>query len=217
MAQLLDHRGRPIRRRTLTEERAGPSVVGVRSILSTHPVSGLTPQRLAAMLREAEAPGGALRYLELAEEMEERDLHYLGVLQTGKRQVAQIGVAVEPASDSASDAANADLVREFFKREAVEDELFDILDAVGKGFSVTEILWETSERQWMPARLAWRDARWFDFDRDTGSQIVRRTEGASGWSLNRTSSSPTAPAPSPGCRSAGASPARPLGRGCSRA
>ena len=60
----------------LTRERTAPSIAGVRNILTTHPASGITPERLAAFLREAEQPAGAARYLELAEEMEERDLHY---------------------------------------------------------------------------------------------------------------------------------------------
>ncbi len=182
MPTLLDHRGRPVDRRLLAGERAGPSATGARSILAAHPASGLEPERLAALLREAETPGGAAAYLELAEAMEERDLHYLGVLQTRKRQVAQIGVAVEPASDRADDVADADLAREFFAREALEDELFDVLDAVGKGFSATEIVWETSERQWMPLRLEPRLPQWFDFDRESGTRLVRRDDaGESGW------------------------------------
>jgi len=178
---LYDHRGRPIERRPLREERTAPSITGVRNILTSHPAARITPERLAAMLREAEQPGGADRYLELAEEMEERDLHYLGVLQTRKRQVAQIGVAIEPADDSAQAMEDADLVRGFFEREEIDDELFDILDSVGKGFSVTEIVWEMSERQWMPARLEWRLPQWFDFDREGGRYLVRRPDEGGEW------------------------------------
>ena len=180
-ATLYDHAGRPIDRGALQREHAGPSTVGVRSILSDHPTSRLTPQRLARILRQAEVPGhgAAAEYVELAEEMEEKDLHYLGVLSTRKRQVAQIGVAVEPASDAADDVRDADLVRQFFDRESIDDELVDILDALGKGYSVTEIDWETSERQWMPRRLIHRLPQWFDFDPDTGQQLRLRTEG--GW------------------------------------
>ncbi|MCY4030283.1 MAG: DUF935 domain-containing protein, partial [Acidobacteria bacterium] len=178
---LYDHRGRPIERAALRGERTAPSITGVRNILTSHPAAGITPERLAAMLREAEQPGGADRYLELAEEMEERDLHYLGVLQTRKRQVAQIGVTIEPADDSAQAVEDADLVRAFFEREEVEDELFDVLDSIGKGFSVTEIVWEMSESQWMPARLEWRLPQWFDFDREGGRYLVRRPDRGGEW------------------------------------
>ena len=178
---LYDHTGQPVRTELLKSEHAAPSVTGIRSILTTHPAGRLTPQRLANILREAEVPGDGSSedYVELAEEMEERDLHYLGVLNTRKRQVVQIGVMVEPASDSADDLRDAELVQSFFAREAVEDELTDILDAVGKGYSVTEIDWETSESQWMPRRLVWRLPQWFDFDRYTGEQVLLRKDD--GW------------------------------------
>ncbi len=181
MPTLYDHTGRPVRTGALTREHAAPSVTGIRSILTTHPAGRLTPQRLAAILRESEVPGDGSNedYVQLAEEMEERDLHYLGVLNTRKRQVAQIGVMVEPASDSADDLRDAELVQSFFAREALEDELADILDAVGKGYSVTEIDWEASERDWMPRRLVWRMPQWFDFDRDSGERILLRADG--GW------------------------------------
>src|SRR5690606_27887558 len=49
---------------------------------------------------------------------------------------------------------------------------FDILDALGKGFSATEIIWETSEKQWMPKALKWRDPTWFDFDPNDRETIL---------------------------------------------
>ncbi|PCH65806.1 MAG: hypothetical protein COC12_14125, partial [Rhodobacteraceae bacterium] len=55
--------------------------------------------------------------------------------------------------------------RTWLKRDELTDELFDILDAIGKGFSFTEIIWDTSQGQWMPDRLEWRDPRWFRFAR----------------------------------------------------
>lgn len=178
---LYDYADRPVDMQALRREQAGPSVTGVRSILTTHPTSRLTPQRLARILRESEVPGygASQEYVELAEEMEEKDLHYLGVLGTRKRQVAQIGVTVEPASDGADDLRDAELVRRFFERESIDDELVDVLDALGKGYSVTEIDWDTSERQWMPRRLVPRLPQWFDFDPDTGQELRLRTED--GW------------------------------------
>ncbi|MCY4427388.1 MAG: DUF935 domain-containing protein [Halieaceae bacterium] len=175
---IVDYLGRPIDTKALRKERAGPTLTGVRTIWPRHEFGDITPQSVAAMLREAETPGygAAEQYLELAEAMEERDLHYLGVLQTRKRQVAQIGVTIEPASDSAEDVRDADLVREYFARSAIEDELFDLLDAVGKGYSVLEIDWEMSERQWMPRRLIRRMPHWFDFDARTGTRLMQRDE-----------------------------------------
>ena len=108
---IVDHRGRPIRPRDLREEQAGPALTGVRTVWSNREIGEITPERMAAILRESEIPGdgAAERYVELAEVIEERDLHYLGVMQTRKRSVAQIGVMVEPVFDSADDVADAEM------------------------------------------------------------------------------------------------------------
>ena len=177
MAQLLDQWGRPVQINKLREEQAAPALASVRQVVGGHPAQGLTPARLTGLLRDAEQ-GDAVAYLELAEEMEEKDLHYLSVLGTRKRAVAQLEITVESASDDKRDVENADLVRDWLRREELEDELFDILDAIGKGFSVTEIIWETSAKQWWPAQLKHRDPRWFEFDREDGETLYLR--GAAG-------------------------------------
>lgn len=172
---LVDHLGRPILREVLTREIDAPSLASVRSPITGYPGDGLTPHRLATILRDADM-GDGRRYLELAETIEERDLHYLAVLGTRKRAVAQIDVTVEAASDAADDVRRADMIRAWLKRDELQEELFDILDAVGKGYSVTEIIWDTSEGQWMPARLEWRDPRWYDFDPVDLRTLMRRDE-----------------------------------------
>jgi phage gp29-like protein len=164
---LVDQFGHPIDRATLTIEQAAPSLSSVRNTLSGHPADGLTPQRLGRILREAET-GDARAYLELAEQMEERDLHYLGVVSKRKRSISQLEITVIEASASADDKAAAQLVRDFVERLELQDELFDMLDAVGKGYSVTEICWDTSMSQWMPRELKYRLPTWFRLSPDDG-------------------------------------------------
>lgn len=176
MPRLLDQWGNPIDLDRLRQEEATATVTGVRQIITGHPADGLTPARLGRLLREAE-DGGIEAYLELAEQMEEKDLHYRSVLATRKLQVAGLEITVEAASDDADDVRAADLVREVLSRDTLQDDLFDILDAVGKGFSVTEIIWDTEGSTWMPRRLEWRDPRWFAFDRADGRTILLRGEG----------------------------------------
>lgn len=176
MSVLVDQHGRPLRKEVMTREVAGPTIGGVRSPIADYPADGLNPARLANILREADQ-GEPLRYFELAEIIEERDLHYAGVLATRKRSVAQIDITVEAASDAAEDVAKADVVREWIKRDELSDEIFDMADAVGKMISLTEILWDTSEGQWQPSRLEWRDLRWFTFDRkDLRTPLLRGGE-----------------------------------------
>ncbi len=161
---LLDRWGHPIDRNLLTGEVAGPTISGVRSPLTSYPGDGLNPARLASILREADA-GDPIRYLELAETIEERDPHYLGVLSTRKRSVAQIAITVEAASEDKRDEEQAQMVRAWLKRDDLSDEIFDILDCIGKGYSFTEIIWDSSEGDHWPKSLEWRDPRWFRFER----------------------------------------------------
>lgn len=167
---LYDHLGRPVETSRLREEEAGPTLTGVRQVISGHPAQGMTPERLARILRDAEE-GEPTRYLELAEEMEEKDLHYRSVLSTRKLQVSGLDVTVVSASDEAADVAAADLVREWLEWDELQPALFDVLDGVGKGFSVTEIMWDTSGKRWIPKALLWRDPRWFRFDPADGRTL----------------------------------------------
>lgn len=163
-AQLLDHRGIPVRKAELTTEVAAATISGVRSPTTGYPGDGLTPARLAQILKAADQ-GDAIQYLELAEALEERDSHFSGVLRTRKLAVAQLPLTVKPASDAAEDVDRAKMVEDWLDRDELADEVFNILDTLGKGYSATEIIWDISEGQRMPKKLELRDPRWFRFDR----------------------------------------------------
>jgi phage gp29-like protein len=175
--KLYDAYGREVDTGMLREEQAAPTMAGVRNIYSVmHPSIGLTPERLTGIMQQAEF-GDPYLYLELAEEMEEKDLHYLAVLGTRKNAVAQLDLIVRAASSGADDQRAAAMVREMICEGPIQLDsvLFDVLDAVGKGFSATEIMWDTSGREWFPAQLKWRDPRWFAFDWISGEEILVRT------------------------------------------
>ncbi|OJF90641.1 hypothetical protein AX761_23365 [Rhizobium sp. 58] len=177
MAKLMDQWGNPISTAPLKREQAAPTLAGVRRPNTEYQTSGLTPAKLGRLLQSS-IQGDPEAYLALAEDMEERDLHYAGVLSARKIQVAGLEVTVEAASDSVDDVANADMIRAFVERDAFETEMIDILDAIGKGFSATEIIWETSSSQWKPVALKWRDPRWFRFaDHDGETPLLRDATG----------------------------------------
>jgi len=157
--------GQPLRpkRAELGREIAAPTTTGVRQVVTGHPAEGLDPQGLAMLLREADG-GDPIRFLELAEQIEEKEPQYLTTLGTRKRQVAQLRITVEPGGTDRRAERDADLVRAVLERDTLESELHDILDAIGKGYSATEIVWDLDSREWTPRRLAWRDPRWFGFD-----------------------------------------------------
>ncbi|WP_085025583.1 DUF935 domain-containing protein [Ensifer aridi] len=187
---LLDAFGQPIRKVELKQEQGGVTTRGVRQPFGRHQAPNLTPAKLARILRSS-IDGDPEAYLELAEDMEERDLHYAGVLSTRKRQVAGLEISVEAAGDDAESIADADMVREVVGRDSFQDELVDILDAIGKSFSATEIIWDTSEGQWMPSALKYRDPRWFTFDPIDGETLLLRGENGDeplkpfGWIVHR--------------------------------
>jgi phage gp29-like protein len=162
--QLLDAQGNPVERSVLTTEVAAATTTGVRSPTTGYPADGLNPTRLGHILREADS-GDPLRYLELAQFIEERDPHYLSVLGTRRRAVVQLEVTVKAGDDSPQAEADSAMVQTFLDRDELQGEMFDILDCLGKGYSATEIIWDVSEGQWMPMRLEHRDPRWFRFNR----------------------------------------------------
>ena len=172
---LLDAYGRPVRLQELTREKAAPVMAGVRSIWDQSVAGGLTPRRLTALLQAA-AAGDHDEYLVLAEEMEERDLHYAAELGKRKLAVSRLPISVEAYSDSARDVQLADDVRALVRRPGFRGLVKDLLDALGKGFSVVEIVWDRSGAKWRPVAYKHRDPRFFQFDRVARSEIRLRDE-----------------------------------------
>lgn len=169
--------GQLMQREQLPREVAAPRMSSVRSILSGHPAAGIDPRRLASILRQAE-DGDATSYLELAEEMEEKDMHYNSVLGTRKRAVAQLPIDVTAASDAAHHKEHEAFVRKWLNRDTLQAEIVDMLDALGKGYSATEAIWQTKPGKWLPHELKRRDPRWFEFDRINGETLKLKTNGA---------------------------------------
>ncbi|MDP7142675.1 MAG: DUF935 domain-containing protein [Alphaproteobacteria bacterium] len=174
MPEILDLYGNPVKKSLLRQEQATPTMSGVRTILNEHTSYGLDPYKLGQILHEADNGNHIDRYLGLAEEIEEKESHYHSVLGTRKRSVSQLDITVEPAGDDKESIRHAEFIESWLDRDCLEDELVDILDAIGKGFSATEIMWETSESQWLPSELKRRDPRWFKFDRHDGETLYLR-------------------------------------------
>ena len=169
-SRILDQHGRPIEYAQLSEELAAPRLTGIRQIWHPSVASGLTPDRLARIL-EAAAQGSAHDYLTLAEEMEERDLHYASVLGTRKLGLAGLAVRIDAASDDAEDVRRADALRELIDAPEFGELQSDLADALGKGYAVSEILWDRSGKTWTPARYEPRDQRFFQYDQVTGREL----------------------------------------------
>lgn len=154
----------------LTREIIPPALAGMHHRYHVPVDQGSTPAQLTALLRDADY-GYADAYLTLAEEMEERDPHYASVLSTRKRAVLGLPRLVESASDKRQDKKLADAVRDALAGPSLNGLLSGLLDALGKGYSAVELLWDTSATPWIP-RYAWRDPRFFRYDRETGRTLL---------------------------------------------
>lgn len=169
--RIIDQWGNPVQSQSLTQEIAAPTLGGVRNVWSETVLSGLNPMSMAEVLRQA-ARGYPDRFFVLAEEMEERDMHYGSVLGTRKRAITGIEPIVVAASNSAQDEKIADAVRAMIGMpEFVDDYLTDLLDALGKGYSVIETLWDRQAREWSPKGFEWRDPRHFQIDQIDGRTV----------------------------------------------
>jgi phage gp29-like protein len=148
------------------------SVQTIRDRYSNYPSHGLTPERLATILKEADQ-GDVYRQSELFEEMEEKDIHLGSVLGTRKLAVAGLEWEILPASESAEDKNIADKAKEMIGYiESWEDNTLDILDAIGKGFSVQEIMWDISEGQVWAKEMKYVHPKRFTFSGPPDSQAT---------------------------------------------
>jgi phage gp29-like protein len=96
-------------------------------------------------------------------------------LGTRKLAVSGLEIKVEAASDETADVELADSVRELARGPEFGELIDDLLDALGKGYSVAELLWDSSGSRWTP-RYAWRDPRFFQFDRIAHAELRLRDE-----------------------------------------
>jgi len=178
---LIDRYGRPLRapeKKILTEEQSAPTLTGVRSIWNEQVASGLTPAKLARILRDSGEPGGDFRdYLTLAEEMEEREPQYRMALGQRKLAIRNLTPVVEAAGESVKDKKIASNVRRMLGTTAFRSTMMHLSDGIAKGFAVGELLWRMDGSAWTLPRILPRDQRHFQFDRITGRELLLRQDG----------------------------------------
>lgn len=182
-SMIVDAQGQPLRKADLLQEVVQATTTGIYQAWSAANVSStLDPARLRSILQAA-ATGDAHDYLTLAEEMEEKDPHYGAVLGTRKRAVSSVPVTVEAASEEERDEALAAEIRELTEAPEFGDMMDDLLDAIGKGFSVVEPIWHLDGGKLKPKAYEYRDPRWFRFDEVTGKRLQLRAESGQGIEL----------------------------------
>lgn len=150
----------------------GGAITTVRNqdLWSTYPSTGLTPSKLAGILREADT-GSIARAMELAEEIEAKSPRILTGMQTRKRAVQRLDWTVTPASDSAKDTEIADFVRKNLTDCGLRKPVYHLLDAIYKGFAALYVNWRVDGGQIWLGSLDWTpQTRWTYLSRDNAPQ-----------------------------------------------
>lgn len=145
MTTIVDSYGNPLSaqsvKKSLTEPQTA-QMAQLQSEYSNHPSNGLTPPRLAAILREAET-GNLQAQCELFDDMEDRDGHLLSeIVKRRNALVTPDWDVLEPRNATPAEKKQTELARELLLSVPdFETVVFDMLDAIGKGFSCLEIEW----------------------------------------------------------------------------
>ena len=147
-------------------------VVSLAERWSTYPSVGLTPNRLAEIFREADL-GDVYRQMELFEEMEEKDAHLASLLQTRKLAVLSKDYEILPYSKNSEDQAIAGFVGEAVDGIAnLEEAMLDLLDGIGKGFALSEIIWDLQGGRARVAELQWIPQKKVTFRESLGPRLL---------------------------------------------
>lgn len=171
---ILDSKGKPfkVEETVLSKDIARAYTTGVRNPRPNSVANTLTPQRLGTLMRAVVDGTDLEAFMTLAEEMEERDLHYAAQLRTRKLAVAALTPTVEAASEDKADVDLAEQVRLLVNDDQMPELFFDLLDGLGKGLSVVQILWDTNNTPWKPKDYKWVDPRYLRADQDTLEDIL---------------------------------------------
>lgn len=173
-SRILGPDGQPITMPDLQEPQTS-RLLHLQRELQTHPTRGLTPSRLAKILDAAEA-GDLVAQFELFEDMEEKDGHIAA--EMGKRRRACVldwDVVPPEGADAAEKKTAAQLGELLMEIPDFEDMVFDLTDAIGKGFVCLENEWHRVEGYWVPKTITHRPQSWFTLHRGYRQELRLRS------------------------------------------
>ncbi len=167
--------GRAIRHADLTEPQTA-QLTSLQHEWQGHPSRGLMPSKLARILDDAER-GDVVAQFDLYEDMEEKDAHITSEMGKRRRAITLLDWdIVPPSSPLARERKAARQLREWLTDLPFLDEmLFDLTDAIGKGFAALEIDWHRVDGVWLPQSITHRPQSWFQFHRGYREEIRLRS------------------------------------------
>lgn len=168
---LTDSQGRKVDTGLLLQEIAEPSLTDLRQPYWQSLANVLTPELLGGILQSVDQ-GNAWQYLILAYELEDRWPHFYSVISTRKRGVSGLTLNIEDGADKSAKAKKmADFCRDALSRRRTKPLMDHAMDALAKGYSAVEIMWDKEGPQWWPREFRYRDARFFKYDLLTGQEL----------------------------------------------
>jgi phage gp29-like protein len=147
---------------------------------ATHPSSGLTPARLAAIFIEAEQ-GDLVAQAELFQDMQEKDTHIAAELSKRMMAVKKLDWELRPPRNAtATEKKNTKYLQELITDEIDIGNLrMDALDAIGHGYSCIELGWGRNlQDKWFPNQIEHRPPTWFTTPPDQRNILHLRDSGS---------------------------------------
>lgn len=161
----VDHEDRPVKigeiERPAERKRRAESVK-LRSRMRKVESGTPTPLDLGEIFQDVLGGevGSADRLFSLAADMERRDGHYRGQLSVRKLAVGSVATAFRPNDNEAA----LELCERVRSADWFGRFNFDLLDGLGKGWSINELQWSDGDL-WYPVGYQHRDPRHFHWDR----------------------------------------------------
>lgn len=183
---IVDMYGRPLSSQDLTEQQTelDAKLAQLQRHYSDHPSSGLNPRKLAGILRNAEHHD-LIAQSELAEDMEEKDAHLQSELS--KRKMSLLGQdwrIVPPRNATAAEQRDCEMLQEMLEDATwLDDAIFDMSDAILKGFSNLELQWAYQDKTHVVSGYDWRDTAWFTTHPDNRNELRLRDGSYEGEAL----------------------------------
>jgi phage gp29-like protein len=182
-SKIVDANGKPIQVREALSEEQTSRLGFIAKEFENHPSSGLTPRKLTNILQTAEH-GNIIDQADLFEDMEEKDAHLQADLSKRKRAILDLAWDLKPPRNATTqEESQVEEVKEWIEdMEDFEDHLFDMGDAIGKGFSNLALNWQDIGKLKLP-KLEHQPYRYFTIDEDDRNKILLRSENGKGEEL----------------------------------
>jgi phage gp29-like protein len=182
MVNILGPNGQPVRA-TVAHQEQTAKLRHLHREVADNPTNGLTPSKLARILRQA-TEGDIIAQSELADDILEKDAHIYA--ETAKRVDAVAGAewhVKPPKEPTPAEERATELVQDMLERLDFDDMLRDMLSGLLPGFSCLEYYWEFDGRYQQPIQPTLRPQTWFMSLREDRNELRLRNQDAEGQKL----------------------------------